>query len=166
MIDRPAIVGPFDDTLPQCLECYREVSVDGYKCSQCNLPLCGPGCEGGSVHAPECQVLSRASPMVTVTDQGSYHPVYSAVAPLRMLEVKRTDPDTWEMVDKLMDHLEQRRQEDKWMFVQENVVPLIVSRCGYDCDPGLVERIIGIFRTNSVKWEKKSGGRFDHLSAL
>ena len=31
IIDRPAIVGPFDDTLPQCLECYREVDVHGYK---------------------------------------------------------------------------------------------------------------------------------------
>ena len=31
IIDRPAIIGPFDDTLPECLECYKEVSVDGYK---------------------------------------------------------------------------------------------------------------------------------------
>ena len=33
IIDRPAIIGPFDDTLPQCLECYREVDVNGYKVS-------------------------------------------------------------------------------------------------------------------------------------
>ena len=31
IIDKPAIIGPFDDTLPECLECYKEVSVDGYK---------------------------------------------------------------------------------------------------------------------------------------
>ena len=31
IIDRPAIIGPFDDTLPECLECFKEVSVDGYK---------------------------------------------------------------------------------------------------------------------------------------
>ena len=31
LIDRPAIVGPFDDTLPECLECFSEVSVEGYK---------------------------------------------------------------------------------------------------------------------------------------
>ena len=73
-----------------------------------------------------------------------------------MLEVQRTDPDTWQMVDRLMDHLGQRRSEEKWDFVRENVLPLIVNQCGYDCDPELVERIIGIFRTNSVKWEKKS----------
>ena len=34
IIDRPAIIGPFDDTLPQCLECYREVDVNGYKVSK------------------------------------------------------------------------------------------------------------------------------------
>ena len=31
IIDRPAIIGPFDDTLPECLECFKEVSIDGYK---------------------------------------------------------------------------------------------------------------------------------------
>ena len=31
IIDTPAIVGPFDDTLPECPECYREVSVSGYQ---------------------------------------------------------------------------------------------------------------------------------------
>ena len=33
IIDRPAIIGPFDDTLPECLECFKEVSIDGYKVS-------------------------------------------------------------------------------------------------------------------------------------
>ena len=31
LIDKPAIVGPFDDTFPQCLECYKEVQVDNYQ---------------------------------------------------------------------------------------------------------------------------------------
>ena len=31
LIDTPAIIGPFDDTLPECPECYREVSVSGYQ---------------------------------------------------------------------------------------------------------------------------------------
>ena len=34
LIDTPAIVGPFDDSLPECPECYREVSVSGYKVRQ------------------------------------------------------------------------------------------------------------------------------------
>ena len=41
IIDRPAIIGPFDDTLPECLECYKEVSVDGYKVGPFNInPVC------------------------------------------------------------------------------------------------------------------------------
>ena len=31
LVDTPAIIGPFDDSLPECPECYREVSVSGYK---------------------------------------------------------------------------------------------------------------------------------------
>ena len=81
--------------------------------------------------------------------------MYSAVAPIRMLSVMRNSPDTWEMVDNLMDHLEARRKEKKWDFVRDNVLPLIVERCGYDVKPEVIERIVGIFRTNSVKWEKR-----------
>ena len=33
LIDKPAIVGPFDDTLPMCLECSKPVDVNGYKVS-------------------------------------------------------------------------------------------------------------------------------------
>ena len=40
IIDTPAIVGPFDDTLPECPECYREVSVSGYKVRL--SPCCPP----------------------------------------------------------------------------------------------------------------------------
>ena len=39
LIDRPAIVGPFDDTLPECLECFSEVSVEGYKVIYRELPM-------------------------------------------------------------------------------------------------------------------------------
>ena len=127
------------------------------QCSKCGLPLCGPQCEDGPVHAPECAVLARAQPRVEVTEQDSWHPVYSAVAPLRLLAVRRQDPATWAMVDRLMDHLAARRREPRWDFVREEVVPLIVARCGEQVEAALLERIIGIFRTNSVKWEARGG---------
>jgi len=158
LLDKPAIIGPFDDTKPECLECYSEVSVSGYKCSRCNLPLCGPECEDGPTHAPECKVLQAASPPISIEDDDSAHPVYAAVASIRMLHVMRTKPEVWQQVDRLMDHLEGRRKEDKWSFVTDHVIPLITERCGVACEPELLERIIGIFRTNSVKWEDKSKG--------
>ena len=62
------------------------------------------------------------------------------------------------MVDRLMDHLDLRRGDaSKWDFVKLRTLPLILDQCGLQCDPELVERIIGIFRTNSVKWEVKLG---------
>ena len=50
LVDRPAIVGPFDDARPQCVECYAEWE-GGYSCEQCTLPLCGPGCAEGNTAA-------------------------------------------------------------------------------------------------------------------
>ena len=100
-------------------------------------------------------MLSKASPRVTVTEQHGHHPVYSAVAPLRMLNVRERSGDTWEMVDKLMDHLGDRRLEAKWSYVIDQVIPVIRDQCGHTCNTQLIERIIGIFRTNSVKWERK-----------
>jgi len=158
ILDRPAIVGPFDETTPRCLECYSEVSVSGYKCSKCNLPLCGPQCEGGQTHEPECLVYQAAAPPIVIEEQDTFNPAYSAVAPLRMLHMMRTRPDIWEQVDRLMDHLEERRKEERWDFVTDNVLPLITKRCGSSYETDVIERIIGIFRTNSVKWEDKSKG--------
>ena len=139
ILDRPAIIGPFDDTNPECLECYSKVSVSGYKCTKCNLPLCGPQCEGGQTHAPECEVLAAAAPPIFIEDQDSAHPVYAAVAPIRMLHVMRTRPDIWEQVDRLMDHLEDRRKEDKWDFIRDDVLPLITQRCGSLLEPDIVD---------------------------
>ena len=93
-----------------------------------------------------------------MSDQDSFHPVYSTIAPLRLLAVKEARPEVWRMVERLMDHLEQRRQESsRWEFVRLRTLPLIREQCGLQCPPELVERIIGIFRTNSVKWEARLG---------
>lgn len=128
------------------------------QCRSCHLPLCGPECEGGPHHAPECEQLSKAQPPISVSDQDSFHPVYSTIAPLRLLAVKEARPEVWRMVERLMDHLEQRRQESsRWEFVRLRTLPLIREQCGLQCPPELVERIIGIFRTNSVKWEARLG---------
>lgn len=149
--DKPAIVGPFDDSSRKCLECFRDMSSI-YGCSLCNLPLCGPGCEGGPRHREECSFLRQARPQYKEEDINT---VYSAVAPIRMLGVKREEPRTWSRVDRLMDHLEERRKGEPWRFVTENVLPFLEANCSpaYQLDSEVVERIIGIFRTNSVKWE-------------
>jgi hypothetical protein len=216
ILDRPAIVGPFDDAsslLALCLECSARLEDGhGQPCSQCSLPLCGTACEGGPVHGAECALLATASPPLSVAEDG----VFGAVSPLRMLAVRRERPDVWDLVDRLMHHLPERRREEKWRYVTEMVLPLITERCGatwaregeddsqanlklhikqsipeqfspvqYWRDPipdldldleepsnnatksqqaaasegkELMERIIGIFRTNSVKWERERAG--------
>ena len=74
--------------------------------------------------------LNNLKNPISISDKESFHPVYSAVAPLRMLAVRKKDPHTWAMVDNLMDHLELRKKESKWDFVRDHVLPLIVDTCG------------------------------------
>jgi len=163
IVDTPAIVGPFDDAsslLSLCLECTNRVEEGGgHPCKHCGLILCSSACEGGPVHAAECQVLSKADPRLQPNEDG----VFSAISPLRMLAVKQQKPEIWDRVARLMDHLEERRAEDKWRYVTDVVLPLITKRCSVNKEEGdeeLMESIIGIFRTNSVKWEreKEEGG--------
>ena len=42
--ESPAVVGPYSNTLPGCLQCFRK--VDGsYACTNCGFPMCNPRCQ-------------------------------------------------------------------------------------------------------------------------
>ena len=46
-------------------------------------------------------------------------PEYSCIVPLRLLTLRRRDPELWARVQRLMDHDEERRRETKyWKMFQ------------------------------------------------
>ena len=59
--DDPAVFGPNHDTGPACLECLLPVNGE-YLCQTCSLPLCGPECQDGPNHKPECLLFSQPLP--------------------------------------------------------------------------------------------------------
>jgi hypothetical protein len=79
-------------------------------------------------------------------------PEYSCIAPLRLLALKKSDPDTWQRIQLLMDHDEERRMETiHWKMFQVNVVDFLIKVCGFDFfTEADVFRVLGIIRTNSL----------------
>eukprot|EP00092_Neocalanus_flemingeri_P018319 GFUD01019828.1.p1 GENE.GFUD01019828.1~~GFUD01019828.1.p1 ORF type:complete len:515 (+),score=161.30 GFUD01019828.1:38-1582(+) len=150
LTDQPAAIGPFPGT---CLACSASLPQPFYQCSRCDLPLCGPSCEEGQMHLQECQMIQK-------TENGEREDavdVFSAVGVIRMLKKMRDHPEVMDMVLRLMDHLEERRAEEIWTDVTGSLVPWITSHGFGGIEPELVERIVGIIRTNSVKWTAGSG---------
>ena len=49
-------------------------------------------------------------------------PEYSCIVPLRLLTLRRRDPELWSRVQRLMDHDDERRRETKYwkMFQVKN----------------------------------------------
>ena len=60
-----------------------------------------------------------------------------------MVSVMKNRPDVWSQVDRLESHLYARREEEKWSFVSQHVVPLVVEQCGVKVEPELIERMVG-----------------------
>ena len=105
------------------------------------------------MHLQECQVIQKTE----IVDKEEDGDVFSAVGVIRVLRKMKEDPEVMEMVLRLMDHLEERRGEEMWTDVTEHLVPWVTSHGFADVEPELMERIVGIIRTNSVKWTAGSG---------
>ncbi|XP_023331997.1 protein msta [Eurytemora carolleeae] len=151
--DRPAVIGPFDNSELVCLECYKPME-ELYPCSICSLPLCSKDCENKPRHSIECKYFKNTKPNFTECERST---IYSSIAPIRMLEIQKENGYIWSLVNRLEDHLQERRRGEPWTFLQETVFPFMEKYCEQDYSLNDLERIIGIFRTNSVKWEDKVG---------
>ena len=141
--DKAAMIGPACRE-KVCLECLAPVAEDT-KCSSCGLPLC---CEGPRHHM-ECQVLRGWKGSNNLS-------LYLAVCVIRGLAI---DSCTHERVDKLMDHLEERQNDDSdddWDC--KNTMDQL-GKCGMKHSRQAMERMAGIFLTNNVSCAALSGGK-------
>ena len=82
--------------------------------------------------------------------------------PLKLVIMKKDDPELFKMIDKFLDHKDQRlAYPDYWKNVKENVVDLIM-----DLDVGIsvteddIFRIVGLIDTNSREIGNRNGACF------
>jgi hypothetical protein len=59
---------------------------------------------------------SSFSPSAAATNS----PAFAAILPLRLLELRKKDPDTWDRVQLLMDHNHEMTEEEKIMWNVSN----------------------------------------------
>ena len=170
LVDHPAAFGPNHDTSPACLECLLPIDAKSiHPCEMCNLPLCSPttSCgkrrsSGDSIHArAECNVFSKPTPTgfefrvkldreIPDGKDSFIAPEYGCITPLRLLMLKDTEPHTWDRLQLLMDHDEDRRKETRYQeMFQINVVDFLRKTCGFDYTEEEIFRVIGILRTNA-----------------
>lgn len=157
--DRAAAVGPGADTLPVCLECFKKVeSREGgggpaFLCPGCSFPLCGPKCVAGSLHKEECSIFSKLQKKPQFEDLNEKNPIYAAIAPLRLLLLKRSNPSLWAMVISLMDHNEDRFIADPTMCLSFQMIVdfFLVELRMTEFSEEEIRHVIGVLLTNGFE---------------
>ena len=117
------------------------------RCSRCNWPMCSAICEESSFHRNgECRMIDP-SLMADLLRQDVIHTqIYQCIVPLRYLCLPLPDR---ERLDKLVSHLEQRRNTDIFRLVEHNIANFLRNRLKLtQFDAENIQRICGILDTN------------------
>ena len=80
----------------------------------------------------------------------------NCVTPLRIISLKFTKADEFNMIMELEDNLDTLKEKTMWNYYQKNVIDPIVGLGIANVEEGEVERIVGIILTNT--FETVSGG--------
>jgi len=164
--DCPAMVGPYFDENPLCLECL--LKTDGSICCPvCDLPLCGPHCQAGPNHKFECQFFTELQKTVAMPKNAPNTPYLITI--LRLLNVRDSNPAMWDRLGMLMDHKEeQEMNKESWDNVQTNIVGWLRTKGGLadQFSAAEITRAIGLIRTNGINIEKPYAGQMVSCKAL
>ena len=93
--------------------------------------MCGAeDCCAGPEHARECGVLARGGVAPVLGSAASPAWLYSAVAILRLLLLKRADLARWRQVEQLMDHWEERARDPATVAALDIIHALLTRHQG------------------------------------
>ena len=115
-----------------CPGCGRAVSCR-YTCPHCPLPLCGSQCPRAEAHSTECHILrhSDTRDKVTITPDGKNHPIFTAAGCIRLLELKKNDPKSFQKLRHLNRKLEQIKEDRAASEVLSGVKEILLP-CQYE----------------------------------
>ena len=131
-----------------CLGCLTKVEGD-IVCSKCEWPLCSPECEDSPRHQGECGILASRGLVPTI--QGGRCGLYPCITVLRVLLLKVSDPKGWALIQRMMDHWEERKTDPKIVGGIKVMETLFKQRLGLDwIEKEDVEHAYGVLKTNAV----------------
>eukprot|EP00096_Caligus_rogercresseyi_P012657 TRINITY_DN5373_c0_g1_i1.p1 TRINITY_DN5373_c0_g1~~TRINITY_DN5373_c0_g1_i1.p1 ORF type:complete len:578 (-),score=111.95 TRINITY_DN5373_c0_g1_i1:77-1810(-) len=150
--EEPLAYGPNHSSLPTCMECMRRVE-EPFLCLRCNLPLCDEMCGFGEEHAKECSVFSKIKPKLSVKSMNARDPIYWSITTVRALTLKKTDPERYSIIKRMMDHNpEHEKAGDYWEEYKKHVVQFLLDNCpSLGSSAEEILHIIGVLDVNSVK---------------
>ena len=98
-----------------------------YRCRHCSWPLCSPHCQQeDGPHARECSLFQIHNPRFIIEDYKATCPSYNAIMVLRVLWLRDNQPETWKLIDMLMDHLDDDKELTKTKI---GVIDFIRGHC-------------------------------------
>lgn len=146
--DVPGAVGPDNNPKPVCLTCYKRLPGLIYRCRHCGWPLCSPYCQqDDGPHARECSLFQLHNPRLVIEDYKATCPTYNSIMVLRLLWLKDNKPETWRLLDMLMDHLEDDKELTK---TKKGVIEFIRGHCKLtQFSEQEILHIMGVIDTNA-----------------
>ena len=148
--DSPAALGPDNNPRPVCLVCLaRLVRGRVVPCRGCGWPLCSQQCRDNiDLHSRECGLFQQNRTEFDLTRFKTTCPSYNAIMVLRLLWLRENDPETWEMIDMLMDHKEENMRQ--LSPSEETVISFIRSHCKLSqFSRSLILHVMGVIDTNA-----------------
>jgi len=144
-----AMVQAPDDS-PVCVGCLGAVSGDAV-CARCKWPVCGVQCQEEEVHEEECRIFQKNNVAPCIENFDNNHWLYTALAVLRVLLVKKKDPENWVKVEALMDHWEERENDSKVAEAVNMMCQFFQKICKLEwVTLRDVQHSFGVLKTNSV----------------
>ncbi|XP_049855223.1 SET domain-containing protein SmydA-8 [Schistocerca gregaria] len=156
----PLALGPKISSHAACLGCLRRLrEASARACSGCGWPVCGAACERAAAHRAECDLMRqrgfRGAPPVR---DGHKESAYCAIAPLRCLLLKDSDPEKYKTLLTLQSHLDERRNTTLYTIFRNNVVGFVRDALGLSqFDDEAVLRVAAILDTNAFDVRREEG---------
>ena len=138
------------DGFPVCLGCLGK--VDGsFLCPGCACPVCSDRCQELSTHAAECELLAKNEVIPAGIDCGAPHGLYAVLPVVRALLLKQNDPKKYQVVEELMDHWEERREEKGVVGTVNFMGAFCRTKLGMEwVTDEDVQHAFGVLKTNGV----------------
>ena len=138
------------DGFPVCLGCLGQ--VDGsFLCPGCACPVCSDRCQELSTHAAECELLAKNEVIPAGIDCGAPHGLYAVLPVVRALLLKQNDPKKYQVVEELMDHWEERREEKGVVGTVNFMGAFCRTKLGMEWVTDKdVQHAFGVLKTNGV----------------